>query len=432
MSAAEGNRPDVSAGPYRRAVGTAGIALLVVNSMVGAGIFALPAVLHAAVGDFAPWLLLLGGTLMATIVVCFVELTRLTDRSGGPQRFVTDAFGRFPGFQIGWLFYAARVVSQGGNATVMMAYAAVVWPFLSEGWPRALAILIVLGGITIANIVGIKRVIAVLATMSLFKFLPLLVLVGVGLGASRASGPIVLPQFTAVEGVAIATLYAFVGFENATVPAGEARDPKRSMPRALLIGLALVTLLYFAIQWVYSLSPIADRASETPLVELATFLGGQTGGWLIAATVAVSVLANLTAGQTSASRITSSMAEDRLLPRWFGHVSPRFGTPANSIAFFGALAIAFAITGSFVFLAVVSTLARLVAYIASIGSLPRLRRAAGLPLFNAPILLCAPLALTLSLWAAAQSNAGQWRALGLFVIAGTILFIVAHRQKEPS
>ncbi len=415
-------------GRYRRSVGMAGVLLLVVNSLVGAGIFALPAVLHAAVGLFAPWLLLIGGLLVATIVICFAELTSLTDRSGGPQRFVTDAFGRFPGFQIGWLFYAARVVSQGGNATVMMAYAAVAWPLLGEPWPRALGIIVVLGGLTIANVIGIKRVIAVLAAMSLFKFLPLLVLIGAGLGVAATPGPLVLPQFSAVEGVAIATLYAFVGFENATVPAGEARNPRHSMPRALLFGLTLVTLLYFALQWVYGLSPVAGNASEAPLVDLARLLGGNTGAWLIAATVAVSVLANLTAGQTSASRITSAMADDRLLPGWFGRVSPRFGTPANSILFFGVLAILFAITGSFVFLAVVSTLARLVAYVASIASLPRLRRAAGKPWLGGPAVLCAPVALALSLFAASQSSWEQWRALALFVVVGTLLFALARRE----
>lgn len=417
-------------GHYRRALGTGGVALLVVNSMVGAGIFALPAVLHAAVGSFAPWLLLIGGLLVATIVICFAELSRLTDRSGGPQRFVTDAFGRFPGFQVGWLFYAARVVSQGGNATVMIAYASVVWPLLGEGAPRVMTIILALGIITIANIVGIKRVIAVIATMSLFKFLPLVILIATGLTVAATPGPLVLPQFSAVEGVALATLYAFVGFENATVPASETKDPKRAMPRALLLGLSLVTLLYFALQWVYGLSPVAGRDSETPVVDLAALLGGHVGATLIAATVAVSVLANLTAGQTSSSRITAAMADDDLLPRWFGHISPRYGTPSRSIALFGVLAMLFAISGSFVILAIVSTLARLVAYLASIASLPRLRRAAGLPLFGGPTIVAAPTAFGLSLWAASQSSPDQWRMLVIFVIVGTLLYAIARRQER--
>ena len=415
---------------YARNMGTFGVLLLVVNGLIGAGIFGLPEVLHEAVGSFAPWLLLLGGILVGCIAICFAQLTSLTDRSGGPQRFTTDAFGRFPGFQVGWLFYSARVVSDGANVLVLLAYAAAIWPLMEGGLPQDIAIVAILGFITIVNIVGLKNVVAVLGTMTIFKLVPLLILIVVGLGAAAAPGPVVLPEITAVEGIALAALYAFVGFENATIPAGETKNPQRAMPRALLIGLAFVTLIYFTLQWAYSLSPLAGSGSEAPLADLAGALGGELGTILLSATVVVSVLANLTAGQTSASRMTPALADDRLLPAWFGKVG-RFGTPTNAIVFHGALGMAFALTGTFLELAIVSTLARLLAYIASVSSLPILRREAGRRAVTVPLAIVMGIALALSLWLAAQADQDRWIMLAIFAAVGTGLYFIARRAPEP-
>lgn len=412
---------------YRRDMGTFGVLFIVINGLIGAGIFGLPEALHAAVGNFAPWLLLIGGILVMAIVLCFAELTKLTDRSGGPQRYVGDAFGDYPGFVVGWTFFAARLISQGANVLVLVAYAAVLWPVVGEGAAKIVLIISVLGGLTFINVVGIKRVVAVLGTMTLFKLLPLLLLMVVGIGAASNQGELVLPQFSAVEGIALAAIYAFVGFENATIPAGETKDPKRAMPRALLIGLAIVTLIYFGLQWAYSHSVIAGTGPDAPLTSLAGEYGGDIGALLIAATIVLSILANLTAGHTSASRIPPALADDGLLPSWFGKVSI-WGTPANSIIFFGVGAILFSLWDDFLALAAVSTLARLLAYILSVMALPTLRRRAGLPLVNPSILLAAPIGLALSLWLTTQTNMLQWQTLAGFILVGTLFFFIARRN----
>lgn len=416
----------IVASKYRRDMGTLGVLFIVVNGLIGAGIFGLPEALHAAVGTFAPWLLLIGGALVMAIALCFAELAKLTDRSGGPQRYVGDAFGAYPGFIVGWTFFSARLISQGANVLVLVAYAAALWPAVGEGAAKLALIISVLGGITVINVIGIKRVVAVLGAMTLFKLLPLVVLMLVGLGAAAGPGPLTLPQFSAVEGIALAALYAFVGFENATIPAGETRNPQRAMPRALMLGLAVVTLIYFGLQWAYSHSVIAGTGPAAPLTALAGEYGGDIGALLIAATIVMSVLANLTAGHTSASRMPAAMADDGLLPAWFGEVS-RWGTPANSIVFYGIGAVLFSLWDDFLALAAVSTLARLMAYITSIAALPTLRRRAGQAALNTTIVLAAPIALALSFWAATQTNATQWQTLGGFALVGTALFFIARR-----
>lgn len=414
-------------GQYRRDMGAVGVAFLIVNGLIGAGIFGLPEMLHQAVGGFAPWLMLIGGVTVMGIVVCFSELTRLTDRSGGPQRFVGDAWGTYPGFLIGWTFFAARVIAIGANILVLLAYAAALWPGLDQGMLKTVGIVTVFGGLAYINIIGVKRVVTALGAMTVLKLLPLLVLTLVGIAYAESPASVNLPQFSAVEGVVLAALYAFVGFENATIPAGETRDPKRSMPKALLVSVPLVTLIYFGLQLAYSSSSIAGTGPEAPVTELARLYWGDVGALLIAATIVVSLLANLTAGYTSTSRIPSALADDNFLPTWFGKVS-RWGTPINSILFVFVLITLFGLVDDFLVLAIMSTVARLVAYIASICSLPRLRLAAGLPAINGTIAIAAPVALLLSIWAATQTSIDQWSMLGAFAIAGTILYFIARRK----
>jgi amino acid transporter len=364
---------------------------------------------------------------MMSIVVCFARLCSLTDRSGGPQRFVIDAWGRFAGFQVGWLFFSARLISVGANVLVLAAYSAALWPVLGDGVPRTVLVVVTVSALMLVNIVGLRRAVAVLGALTMLKLVPLVVLVVVGVAAATAPGPVVLPRFSAIESIALVALYAFVGFESATVPAGETREPRRSVPRALLLGLGIVTLIYFGLQWVYSHSPIAGTNPEAPLTALAAHLGGEPGALVIAATIVVSVLANLTGTITSASRMPPALADDLLLPTWFGRVS-RWGTPANSVVFFGVGAMVLALNSSFLTLAAISTLARIIAYVASIVSLPRLRRAAGLPLLDPAIAVAAPVALGLCLWASLQTEAAQWQMLGAFVVVGTILYVVASRS----
>ena len=146
---------------------------------------------------------------------------------------------------------------------------------------------------------------------------------------------------------------------------------------------------------------------------------------MIGATVIVSVLGNSLAGHTIASRMTAALSDDHLIPGWFGRVS-RWGTPANSIIFFGAGALAFALTGTFVSLAISGTLARLLGYTASISALPKLRNSAHLKPVTPSIGAAALAALCLCVWAIFQATSEQWTRIAAFLLAGTMLFFIAR------
>jgi amino acid transporter len=397
--------------------------------LIGSGIFALPELLHQAVGTFAPWMMLACALLISSVAFCFANLASLTDRSGGPQRFVADAFGPFPGFQIGWVFYFGRMVAHAANINVLITYATAFWPALGQGVLRSSGIMIVVSAVTALNVFGIRRAISALGVITLFKLVPLLLLILAAILANPTIGPVALPKFSAVEGVVLAALYAFTGFENATIPAGETSDPKRAMPRALVASLAIVALIYFGLQYAYSNSPIAGTGSEVPLAALAGLYGGNIGSLLIAATAVLSVLGNSVAGHTTASRMTASLSDDLLIPGWFGRVS-RWGTPANSILFFGLGALLFALSGTFVTLAISGTLARLIVYITSVGALPLLRKAHGLKAFTVPVGFAAVVALSLCVWALLQSSSEQWVLIAASAAVGTMFYFIARRDRK--
>src|SRR4029453_6239406 len=322
-----------SAVATRRDVGIWGAALLALNGMIGAAIFGLPGKLDAAVGSFAPWLLLIAGLGMMPVALCYADLAGRFVKSGGPQLYASAAFGPFIGFQAGWMLYGARPAALAANAHVLAAYAGALWLPLDG----PLTIVVTVSAITLVNVVGIRRAVDTLGGMTMLKLAPLILIGALGLLLAPIPMPR-LPEFSAVEGVALAALYAFVGFEAATIPAGETRDPERNIPRALLLTVAGVTLLYVVVQLAYSASGIGE--SDAPLAELAAKSLGPAGAITLGLAAIASVLANQLSAVTSISRITSSMADQHMLPRWFGRISPRFATPANSILAVGAIGLA--------------------------------------------------------------------------------------------
>jgi len=408
----------------RRDVGIWGAVLLALNGMIGAAIFGLPGKLDAAVGSFAPWLLLLAGIGIMPVVLCYADLAGRFDRSGGPQLYAGKAFGQFIGFEAGWMLYAARAASLAANAHVLAAYAGALWPPLNG----SLTIIVTVAAITLVNIVGIRRAVDTLGGMTMLKLTPLILIGALGLLLATIPSP-TLPEFSAVESVALAALYAFVGFEAATIPAGETRDPQRNIPRALLLTVCGVTLLYVLVQIAYSASGIGE--SDAPLAALAAKYVGPAGAIVLGVAAIASVLANQLSAVTSISRITSSFADQGLLPRWFGKISPRYATPANSIAAVGGIGLALALSGTFITLAVISTVARLFAYLACIAAVPRLDFLAGKVRWGRGLLL--PIvAGALVLWAASHSNWVEWRAFAAFLAVGALLYLLAGRGRRQA
>lgn len=412
--------------PLRREIGPLGSALLSFNGIVGAGIFALPATLHLQFGTFSPWLFPVFGALFLLVVIPFARLASLFGQTGGPVIY-TAALGRPVSFQVGWLYFLARVTAFAANANVFVTYSAALWPPLASPIGRAAMLALVIGLIAWVNLVRVGRAIRALDALTLLKALPLIAIAVWALaqaGAVAPAGP--PPSFGAVEAAALTALYAFVGFENSTVPAGETRSPERTIPRALIATVIATTLLYTLVQLAYVSMIPPGTETDTPLATLAEVAIGPAGILILSATAMASVAGNMLGSVTSTPRVLFGLAEERLLPRWFGHVHAGWRTPSNAILFMGSVGLALAISGSFVWLAVVSTLARLFVYSASLAALPGAARRSGRPV-GALLMGVTIAGLLLCAWAAAQAGWESWAMLGGALLVGLLLFLFARR-----
>jgi amino acid transporter len=181
--------------------------------------------------------------------------------------------------------------------------------------------------------------------------------------------------------------------------------------------------LYFLVQLAYVAVMEPGQGGDAPMVAFGTALMGPAGGLLLTAAAIFSLLGNISGGMTGTTRTTYAMARGGLLPDWFGHVSGRFATPAHSILFMGALIAVLALTGSFVWLALVSTLARMIVYAISIASLPRTGKATPL------IWLIVVPAIAVCAWAAFQSAWPSWRMLLILMATGSVLYLFARPRR---
>ncbi len=437
-----------TSGHLVRDIGLMGAMFLILNGMIGAGIFALPATIAASAGMLSPWLFLGVGLLFITIVLSFAELASYFRNSGGPVLYTTSAFGPLVGFNTGWLLFLSRMTAFAANTTVMVLYIGALWPWAGAGIGRALLITLIIGGLTLANVRGVKDGMRTVGIFTVLKLVPLLLLVILGLrhvgaDAFLPSGILAdLPTIDDFGGTILLLVYAFLGFEQVANTAGETRNPRRDIPRALVFTIIAIGLLYFLITLVYvSVLPGGGGTGQT-LVDVGRALAGPAGALAITLAAIFSIGGNLASSTLTVPRLTFAMAEERLLPRWFGHIHEKFSTPDNSILLLGGLALVFALTGSFVFLAVASTLARLLTYILCIASLPVIRRRAeegtdeeGAEMrarafrlkggYTVPLV-----AMGLCLWIAAQSSADAWMLIGGLLAVGLILYWLERRQTD--
>lgn len=420
-----------------RAIGGAGIALVVLNSMIGAGIFALPAAVVPQAGNLSPWLFVIIGALFITVVLSFAELTSYFRDSGGPIVFAGAAFGPLAGFSAGWLLYVSRLSAFAANATALAVYAGALWPWAGTDTGRFTIITVVTIGLTLANYIGVKDGIRTLAVFTFLKITPIVILVLLGL--KEVTGDVLLPasmpNIDDFGGLTLLIIYAFIGFEAATIVSGEAKSPRRTMPRALVATVVGTSILYFLIMLVYvAVLPEGEREGQT-LADVGRVLVGGVGAVVISLAAMFSIGGNLAANMLSVPRLTFALGEQGLLPAWFGRVHPKFHTPANSVLLFGAFCLALALSGSFVLLAKASSLARLFSYVISIVGIPRIRRQAepevAANAFRLPFGYLIPLAaLALCLYIATDAELDEWLLASGMLGVGLALYAVAYYGRQ--
>src|SRR5437763_7326418 len=383
-----------------------------VNAVIGAGIFGLPAKAYSLIGAYSLIAFFVCAFVVLLIILCFAEVGSRFDETGGPYTYARAAFGPTVAFEVGWLSWLARLTAFAANCNLMVSYLAFFWPAANNAVPRAIVIVLVVLALTTINILGVRQAAIAGDVFTIGKLLPMLIFIAIGLfflnphafalGARPATG--------AFSQSVLLLLYAFTGFEMATIPAGEVHNPQKNMPQALLIATAVVTFTYILIQVVCIGTLPGLGTSTKPLADAGQRFMGTAGAALISAGAMISIAGNLNVLVLSGSRIPFAFAEREQLPSVFARVHQRFFTPYISIVITAAVMLVLTLKSSFVAALTISAIARLVTYAATCAALPVLRRKPDVPkaLFRLPGgSFIAIAAVLLSAWLLANSTAKE-------------------------
>ncbi|MGB5625136.1 MAG: APC family permease [Woeseiaceae bacterium] len=418
----------------RRDIGFFGASFLVLNAMIGAGIFALPGKVAVNAGLLSPWLFLIVGVLFLSVVLTFAELASYYEKTGGPVIYATEAFGPLAGFSTGWVIYLARMTAFAANANVMAIYLGSLSEFFASDIARGTIISVVTIGLTWANLLGVKDGVRTMGVFTFLKVTPLFLLVLMGLQHVTGSTLIPAAPFFVEElgSTTLLMIYAYVGFETVAVTAGETSRPRSTLPKALVGTVIGTGMLYFLIVLVFISVISADQYANATLIDVGRALAGPLGAFAITLAAVFSIGGNLAGSMIAAPRLIFSLAENRLLPQWFGHVHAKYATPDRCILIMGGMALVMALTGSFVKLAIASSVARLLGYIICIASLPAIRRNASDEVrkkayrlkggYSIPII-----ALAICIWLLMQSKTESWIAVSILIAIGMFFYWIEKR-----
>ena len=415
-----------------RAIGVPGLAANIVNSTIGAGIFALPAAVALQIGAASPLAYIICALAMCLFVTCFALAGSRVSLTGGLYAYVETAFGGYLGFLAGALYFLTAILAISGIVGLIATSVAAMIPLLGSPVGRATIIICILLFLVMINIRGVKIGAHAVEAVTVIKLAPIVIFVGAGIFFLR---PEMLawpgwPPGDALGRSILQLLFAFVGVEVALVPSGEIKNPARTVPRAIFLSLGITTLFYVLIQLVAQgvLGSDLGKFGDTALAGAAARFLGNFGRTLMLFGLAVSAFGFATSDILSSPRILFAFGRDGFLPRVFAHVHPRYRTPDVAIATYAAAAFVLSFSSTFQKLAILSNMVVLLLYIlcclAALELNRRDVRSDGVP-FRFPGQGVIPIvAILFIVWVLAHAKADEFIITGACIAVASLLFFM--------
>jgi APA family basic amino acid/polyamine antiporter len=430
-------------GKLVRTVGFWGLVAMCINAVVGSGVFLLPSESYKLLGPFSLWAPLLFAVPVFILVLCFAEAASHFTEPGGAYLYARTAFGDFIGFETGWMNWIARLTSLAALSNGFVVSLALLWPSLRAPIPRAGIIvgsLLILGAI---HFVGVRYGAASIYVFTLGKLVPLVGFIIVALIAWRHNP---IPSSFTLPGAqtnwneaALFMLFAYAGFENMGVPAGEFRNPRKNLPGALLVGTVAIATVYVLVQ-LGAMSAVDDLSqTKTPIATAAAALIGPVGAIIITAGALLSMAGTNSGTVLEGSRMLYALSLGRKRMSAVSYVHPRYRTPSVAIVIHVAVAIVIAVganivaepgkeTEAFATLALLSAVARLATYLFTCAGVPRLRKLnEG---FRTPGLIVPILGTLISLFFVITLNTPKLIGATICIIAGALIWFAAGKPDE--
>lgn len=386
-----------------RGIGRWDLTAIIINTIIGAGIFGLPAKVHALIGTWSLIAFIACAIIIGFIVLCYAEVSSRFTATGGPYLYAREAFGPLVGFEVGWLYWIVRVTTFAANCNLLVTYFGFFVPDAGQGAFRIAAISFVVLAIFAVNLIGVKQSAFMTNIFTAGKLIPLFIFVAVGIFFIQPAAFTfdVVPEYGAFSSAVLLLIYAFVGFEVGVVMGGETKDPQRSTPFALLIALAVVATLYILIQ-IVSIGTLPNLAtSERPLADAGAIFLGTYGAAFITIGALISILGNLNVGFLGGTRLLFAMSEQRELPASLNKTHAKFRTPWVAIVLTAIVILVLTIYSTFLTALAIATITRLLVYATTCLALPVFRKRGDAPeaKFSAPAgIVAAVLSLGLIVW----------------------------------
>lgn len=421
-----------------RTIGRWSLVALIINTMIGASIFGLPALIAARLGRLSPAGFLVAFAGIAVIAATMAEVASQFRETGGPYLYARAAFGRFLAIENGWLTWLTRIAAVSAVANLFITYLGEFFPGVTAPFVRAAVLTLLIAFLAVVNYRGVSggNRLSNLFTITKVTLLGFFVLAGLAALAFRpeirvqpaSTPPTSSDWFEAI----LLMVYSYGGFEAALIASGETRDARKDIPFALFTAIGATTLLYIAVQYLVIHTIANAGASAAPVVDSARRFLPHWAVQIVAAGTLVSAYGYLSANMLHTPRVTFAMGERGDFPAFFGRIHPSFRTPHVSIVIFAALVLLFSIAGDFRWNALLSSVARMFVYGSVAAALPVLRKknpqAASFRLPGGA--LFAALALLFTIVLITRMRQGEFVVIGATMALAFVNWLWARRQAD--
>ncbi len=404
------------------------LVLLLINNIIGAGIFGLPSKIFNLSGFYSLFALLVCAIIVFVLIFIFAEVASRFNKTGGPYLYTLTAFGKIPAYIIGWLLFITRIAAYAALINLLATYLSYFYPAFLEPSYKFGLIISVTFILTWVNYLGVKNSTTLNNTFAIAKLLPLMVFIIVGLffiNPELINVHQVPPNLSDFSSSVLILIFAFTGFEAVLVNTGEVRNTRRNIPFALITSISFVAIFYGLIQFV-SIGTLPGLASsDTPITNAAQIFMGSSGAILITIGAVISIGGTLNAVMLIGSRLPFALSKEDQFPNLFSKLHSKYQTPVYSLLVFSGIALIASLTGSFIYAVSINVISKMIIFLTVCAAMIKLRRKdkGETTYYKLPYgYFFATMGIIASIWLLSSSNLTSLRDVLITIIIGIILF----------
>ncbi len=420
---------------------------LVIGAIIGADIYVASSFGAQNLGPFSLVVWVVAGLIAIVIALCFAQCAAIIPKAGGPYAYAKEAWGPFAGFTVGWSLWFAEWISLAVFPIAFTRYLMFFLPnldFVSQVLVKTLFVLF----LAVTNIVGVRAAGRTNDVLTIAKLAPLIFFAVAGVAWVAFNSATASANFTpfapfgfANFGTAIVLIFwAYAGFEISTIPTEEITEPRKTIPKAIVLGISVVTIFYlttnvvlFSVRnWNQLAGDAAPLATATNSILSSNAMLALVGGAVVGIGALISVAGSDESGMIGTSRLGYALAADGLFPKVFARVHAKFKTPYASILIQSLTALVASVVGNLTMLISVSVFFMAIAYLATSASIFWFRRK-GLTQtqqHSRRHLIIPTLGIAFSIYLISQCTSTQLAIGVLLLLAGVPIYIKYSPKKE--